>query len=518
VTEVVQVEDRKNLVWAPGWSSAFMVLGLSLLVLGVVFWSTYNDIVIVWWRSETYAHGFLILPIVGYLLWQKRAELACMSPQPSTGAALLMLFPALLWLLGYAAQVAMLEQLAVVAMLPVMIWVVIGTAAAKKIMFPLAYLFFAVPIGNFLVGPLQDVTAVFTVWALQMTGIPVYLEGRFFYIPGGSFEVAQACSGVRYLIASLALGTLYAYLNYVSFRRRLIFIALAIVVPVVANGIRAYGIVMIAHLSDYSLAVGVDHIIYGWLFFGVVIFLLFGLGSFFREEPRPDDNTATVLQNGMSGANGGAPDIKRFTTWALLAITLAVSAPGFTVWMDARSVARPVVNVNLPQGTGGWSGPYETSDPWRPGFVGAQEHRVEYRKNGQSVQLYLAYYSSQNKDAELINWYNVVFDEKQFRRLGDGITQARLSTEQDWPVFATRLRSGEQSRLVWHWYEIDGVATVSRVWAKVYAVQSRLLGARIGSAAWVISTGYSVSTEKAEVVMEDFLSSMLPRLREAVNQ
>ena len=76
----------------------------------------------------------------------------------------------------------------------------------RRILFPLAYLLFAVPLGDFLVGPLQDVTAVFTVWALQLTGIPVYLEGRFFYIPTGAFEVAEACSGIRYLIASLALG------------------------------------------------------------------------------------------------------------------------------------------------------------------------------------------------------------------------------------------------------------------------------------------------------------------------
>ncbi len=517
MTGVVVAEKTKSLGWSPGWFSASIAFGTSLLVLGAVFWSSYSDIVSIWWRSETYAHGFLILPIVAYLIWEKRAELARVSPQPAPRATLLMVFPALLWLLGYAAQLAVVEQLAVVTMLPVFVWVIFGNDVVRKIMFPLAYLFFAVPVGDFLVLPLQDITAVFSVWALQLTGIPVYWEGLFFHIPSGSFEVAEACSGIRYLIASLALGTLYAYLNYTSLKRRLIFIVMAAIVPIIANGIRAYGIVMIAHLSDYSLAVGVDHIIYGWIFFGVVIFLLFWVGSFFREKAVSVPGKETVSAD-IVAVNGKAPTILTFVMWAVLATGVAISASGFAAWMDARSAEALATDVKLPLGHEEWSGPFETDTQWSPSVVGAQEHRVEYRKDGESVQVYLAYYPSQNKDAELINWNNVVFDDKQSRRLGGGVTQARLSAKRSWPVLVTRLESEGRTRLVWHWYEIDGSATVSRVWAKAYAARSRLLGTRSGSAAWVISAEYSMGAEEAAVVMEDFLTTMLPQLRGAVNQ
>ena len=100
--------------------------------------------------------------------------------------------------------------------------------------------------------------------------------------------MVEACSGIRYLIASMTLGTLYAYLNYDSTQRRLLFIALSAIVPIVANGLRAFLIVMIGHHSDMKLATGVDHLVYGWLFFGVVMFFLFSLGALFSE---PQDST-----------------------------------------------------------------------------------------------------------------------------------------------------------------------------------------------------------------------------------
>ena len=124
------------------------------------------------------------------------------------------------------------------------------------------------PFGEFLLPVLMEYTANFTVTALRLSGIPVYREGLQFVIPSGSWSVVEACSGVRYLIASFMIGTLFAYLNYRSTRRRLVFMGVSIVVPILANWLRAYMIVMLGHLSGNTIAVGVDHLIYGWLFFG----------------------------------------------------------------------------------------------------------------------------------------------------------------------------------------------------------------------------------------------------------
>src|SRR5699024_10044941 len=187
------------------------------------------------------------------------------------------------WLLAKVADVLFAEQLLLVAMIRVIVWGLLGDKVVRALAFPLAYLFFAVPLGEALIPPLRDFTAAFAVKGLQFCNVPVYWEGRYLTIPTGHFLVAEACSGLRYLIASLALGTFYAYITYRSYCRRVMFIVANNAVPVIANGLLAYGIIMLAYISNMKLSTCIYHIIYGWIFFGVVMFLPFWIGSFWRE-------------------------------------------------------------------------------------------------------------------------------------------------------------------------------------------------------------------------------------------
>src|SRR3712207_2283490 len=110
---------------------------------------------------------------------------------------------------------------------------VVGLRVAREAAFPLAFLLFAIPFGEFLIPTLIDRTADFTVMALSASGVPVYREANHFVIPSGAWSVVEACSGLRYLIASLMIGVVYAVVSYRSTRRRLAFIAAALVVPIV---------------------------------------------------------------------------------------------------------------------------------------------------------------------------------------------------------------------------------------------------------------------------------------------
>ena len=181
-----------------------------------------------------------------------------------------------------------MTQFALVATLILAIISTLGISVSRQIAFPLAFLLLSVPIGDFMMPKLMEWTAWFTVLALRASGIPVYQEGLQFVIPSGNWSVVEACSGIRYIIASVTVGTLFAYLNYVTLRRRLIFIAISFIVPVIANWLRAYMIVMIGHLSGNKLAVGVDHLIYGWVFFGIVIMAMFAIGARWSENAPAD--------------------------------------------------------------------------------------------------------------------------------------------------------------------------------------------------------------------------------------
>ena len=285
------------------WFPAGVTIGVLLLLTGI-FWPTFLSMEEVWARSETFAHGYLIVPISVWLIWRKRGELAQIRPRPDLRGLLLLAAAGVSWLLADAGSVNVVAQYAFIAMLIAAVWILLGEAFVRAAFFPLMFLFFAVPMGEFLIQPLMDVTADFTVAMLQATGIPVYREGTFFSIPSGDWSVVEGCSGLRYLIASVTLGTLYAYLTYRSWKRRLLFSIAAMIVPVFANSGRAYMIVMIAHLSDMKLALGVDHYIYGWVFFGIVMLLLFWIGSFWREDDQPEPGPSQPATSPASVATG----------------------------------------------------------------------------------------------------------------------------------------------------------------------------------------------------------------------
>lgn len=485
-----------------------MSVAITLMILLAAFWDTFVSIVAIWWRSETFQHGFLILPIVLYLIWQRRQLLAAIPAQPVKAGYVLLAGLVFGWLLAYIGGVLVVQQLAVVTMVPVLLWTLLGTQSIKVIAFPLAYLFFAVPMGEFLVPTLQDITAVFTVKALQLSGMPVYIEGRFFSIPSGDFEVAVACSGIRYLIASLALGVLYAYVAYQSTSRRLIFIALSAVVPIVANGVRAYGIVMLAHYSNYEVATGFDHIIYGWMFFGVVMFLLFWVGSFFRETPveskAQEQSQATV----MTTAN--------ILPVALLALALIVSGPLAAAWLDRPIEGATAFSIQLPQGQDGWLGPKETKDAWRPVFEApTAEYSAEYEKDNKRVHVRIVHYASQPQGGELVNAMNRVYDENKERLITEGVIAVQLAKQGTWPVLATSIQNDAKRRVIWQWYDIGGMATPKAAIAKLYEARSRMLRINTGSVAIMLAADYDIDEQEANKLLSEFADAMLSPLHMA---
>ena len=260
------------------------LIALALLAPFLLYLGTVRSIVSIWNSSETFAHGYVILPISLWLMWRKRENFSLYPPQPWPPALALLGLLGAGWLAAQLGEVQVVSQYTFVAMFPVAALALFGPRLAGSLTFPLLFLLFAVPFGEIFVAPLIQFTADFTVWAVRATGIPVLRSGTRFELPTGNWSVVEACSGVRYLISSITLGCLYAYLTYRSTLRRALFIGLSVIVPIIANGLRAYMIVMIGHLSGMALATGVDHIIYGWLFFGLVMFVMFWIGSFWRED------------------------------------------------------------------------------------------------------------------------------------------------------------------------------------------------------------------------------------------
>lgn len=378
-------------------------------ILGIYYQTTWS-MVATWNRSETYAHGFLILPFSIYMIWTRRRQLLLLDHQPNFLALIALCGLGFIWLIATLASVQIVTQYMLVAMIPIIVWAILGNHILIATAFPLVYLFFAVPFGDVLIPPLIDFTADFTVRALQLTGVPVFREGTFFSLPTGNWSVVEACSGLRYLIASVTLGTLYAYLTYFSFKRRIIFIILSIIVPIIANGIRAYLIVMTGHLSGMTLAVGVDHLIYGWIFFGFVMLLLFWIGSFWREDDEIKQVTHTNKNHNKTNTSSS---LNRTLLMAFTVFFVALIWPISASYIDKQTKlnATHKIEINYPQKD--WSVNSNPMTNWEPIYVGEPTKLYNnYQHNNKRVSLFITYYHNQHQGNELISFGNILVKEQ----------------------------------------------------------------------------------------------------------
>jgi exosortase A len=275
------------------WRRVALPLGLGLLLLGGLFSREVATAVQTWQDSTAYNHCFLVIPIALYLLWDRRFDLARIPPCPAPTVVLLGLPLALIWLAAERLGIMEGRQLVAISFVELLFLGVLGFRLWWSMAGPLLYLYFLVPSGAFLTPGLQDFTTWFIRNGLELLGIPAYIDGYVIEIPQGTFFVAEACAGLRFLIASLAFGCLYALMMYRSPLRRTVFILVSVIVPIIANGLRGLGIVYLGYLLNSAEAAAADHIIYGWLFFSAIILLLIAFGLPFRQDEISTRSAAT---------------------------------------------------------------------------------------------------------------------------------------------------------------------------------------------------------------------------------
>lgn len=465
------------------WVPVFAAFVFACLLSIAAFPDAWFSMAYVWWTSDTFAHGFIALPCAAWMVWRRRDDWAQVEQRAWWPGLAAVLGCGALWLAGRLGGVASIEEIAAVAAIPATLLLLAGPAIARALAFPLAFLFFAVPLGEFLTPIMMDYTADATVMALRWSGVPVYREGLHFMVPTGRWSVVEACSGLRYLIASVALGVLYAYLQFRTLRYRMMFIGVAVVVPIVANWIRAYMIVMLGHLSDMKIATGVDHLVYGWLFFGIVMAAMFWFGSRWREpaaveparpaEPSGRGSGSHRLAPAGFAAQGG-PAARR-----PLVVAALVAAAAVLAW---RPVAGTMLGATHPIQVGSAlraalaAFPEAPALPFEPAYFDAREAvRLSRSVDGQPVDVHAFYYARQHESQEMIHARNTLV------RLDDPRWSIRSNGSESTPfgqVGTYRLASpAGATLLVWHWYAVGGRQSPSAYRAKA-------------ATAWSLATGH----------------------------
>ena len=492
------------------WLRTLLMLPALLVLLLLFYHQTAISIVSKWWTSDTFAHGMVIIPFSLYMIWTNRQRLILFQPIPSWWGMTLLLPAIFIWVLGASIDALLIQQFALLGMVWALILAVLGWTVVKQMLFPLGFLFFTVPFGEWLIPVLRDFTAAFTVKALLLTGIPVHREGMYFAIPSGNFEVATACSGSRYLFASVALGCLFAYMNYYSLKKRVLFILVSILLPIVANGLRAYGIVLIAHYSNLKYAVGVDHLIYGWIFFGFIMFLLFYIGSKWREDaPALKATNIPLLKN-----------INLFRMFIpLLTLLVAISGSVAMLWLHRGVTISKEITLQAPKGQGEWQQVRDNKlEPWEIDFKGAShEIKTAYTNKSQVIQLYVGYYAKESQKAELINQNNHFYHIKKWTEVKRGDITIITSGK---PIYLHEeiVHSGEQERILWYGYDLNGFVTANIYFGKLVQAWQRLTGNDRGGAVIALMAGVASERQATIEQLKQFLKFMYPSVQYSLSE
>ena len=439
-----------------------------------------------WWTSTTFGHCLFVGPVIAWLVCQRRAQLAELTPHAWWPGLALVAAGGLGWLMGDAGSVAFARQFGLLMMLQGATVTLLGPNVARALLFPLAYSVFLVPFGEWLEPPLQRVTVAIVMPLLQLVGIPATVDGVLIHAGRYWFEVAEACSGAKFVIAMVAFGALVANVCFWSWRRRAAFMLAAVVVPVLANGVRAFGTIWAADLTSVEAATGFDHIVYGWVFFGLVMAAVLAIG--WRWFDRAPDDPAFD----PAGLQGEPRHTLALAPAALLVVALAACFPAWNTAIAGRAQplsarielpailvsswesqsAQPLsARIELPAIARWHRVPLDKRAAWQPWYPGADHFLVGRYADGRgnAVDLSLAVFATQHDGREVVGFgTGVLREEDSWVRVADLPPIAGGS--------AMRIRQGQVERVVVTWYRLGHVLTHDETRVKFETMRAHLLG------------------------------------------
>ena len=378
-----------------GWV-VWVVTPIVLLAL----WPSSLALVQFWLRIKDYQYGLVEAALCLVWLYVAARRINIIAARPVPWPLPLLLVASIAWTAAYLASSEMAHQM----LLPPILWLVIvasaGSAAASVSAEPIACLYLAMPLWDYLLPALQRATVIVTEGVLHLMGIQATVMATTVRIAEGSFEIAEGCAGKKYFMVAVTLGVLSGAYYRLSGRGRIMLIAAAAILALCTNWLRVIIVVVAGHLTNMQhYLVATEHLSLGSVLFFLLIIVLGIVGRVLsrkmpaattRQAPRELESTAGLTRIGWAAL-----------ALLILAIPLATSLAGFP--------SAAVRLGSLPLATGDWEGPLPPTSSWQPKFNGAaDEARASYRSQAGTVEVYLDVYGPQRDGRELVNYDNAL--------------------------------------------------------------------------------------------------------------
>ena len=467
-----------------------LIVCLSVVVAFVVFSGPLYELVVRWHRQEEYSYGFLIPPIVAWLLWSRRHAIVASVGRPSWFGFGLILIAAAMRIVGELSALFVLSQVGFILVLFGIALGFGGRSLFRVVFVPILFLAFAIPLPYFLEASLswrlQLISSQLGVWFIRLFQIPVFLQGNVIDLGVYKLQVVDACSGLRYLYPLLSLSFLAAYLFQAPFWQRAVIFLSAIPITIVMNSARIGLVGILVDSWGPQDADGLLHMFEGWIIFiacaGILVAEMsllarFASGKGFFEIFYPP--TISVHRQPQSQ---GSRTFNYAAPIVCLVLLIAVGLAGFAV--SARQEIHPERKsfATFPTTLGEWKGRPSTIGPAIGKALGFTDYVLsDFAKgNTRAVNFYVAYYASQRTGISPHSpsvcipgngWRITEFQRTHIRVNGTSL-----------PINRAIITRGSERQLVYYWYDERGMAVANEYWSKLLLLKDAILNNRTDGA------------------------------------
>jgi len=485
---------------ADGWAAPLGALAMYALAAVLLLHPTAWHLAAIWASSSSFHHGFFVAPLAAWMI--ASAAPRPTAPSSSMPGFVIMLLAGALWLAGRAAGVALMEHIAFVGLLIAGVGVVFGGRCLKAWAFPLAFLFFMVPFGAALAPALQTITGQSIVGAFRLVGAPVAIEGAYITTRAGVFEVAQACAGLRFLLAAVMIAAVFAYASFDAWRKRVLFLAFALALAITANAMRAVLIVFVATLTDKQWAVGPDHVIFGWVIYGFIFVVLFAAGRRYADAGPSLAQERSLEEDLLPPLAGVIP---------AMAIVAALAVYAHVV-IDRNVDRAAPSNLSLLSAPGWRILP--PPENWRANFAGADRTAsATYVSGERAVYVSFGLFTHDRRGAEIVIDRNRAFDGAAWRKIGADDAVVYVFGRSENAPFEFLAGPGGQRLASLTAYWLDGEIYNRKRRVKLAQMQARLKGHNPQGGVIVIAAPYVDNPGDAVVDIRAFATAVEPLAR-----
>ncbi len=510
--------------WKYPISASLYVAAVAFASL-IPFWDSLTHMWDSWISVPEYSHCLLIPPIAGFLVWQRRVELQRLEFRGSWVGALFVLLGGGLLVSGQLGTMYTVVQYGYVITLYGLILALVGWQAFRILAAPLLIVLFMIPLPQFFLNNLSTKLQLFSsqigVYLIRLFGISVYLEGNVIDLGGYKLEVAEACSGLRYLFPLMCLGFLVAYLyNGATWKRVFLFFS-SIPITVLMNSIRIGVIGISVEYWGIEMAEGFLHEFQGWMVFMISVLVMLaelaalnGIG----KEPGTWRHLLTIElpKSESRNASKDASSLRVMPLSFVLASGLLAGFLGIAFFVPRPTEIIPTREffVQFPMTLGEWQGRRGSLDAVFTNQLKLDDYVLAnyLSPGGSDVNLYISYYNSQRKGEAVHSPRSCLPGGGwQMRDFSQRTIPAIFVGGKPLQVNRALIGLANQHQLVYYWFQQRGRIITSEFGVKWYLFWDALISHRTDGAMIRLIIPLPYPSAEAEADADHRLVSLLSK-------